>query len=89
MPGCGSQLGEALLLLEQLSESLDTLDSYGNSQQHTFPLGVVPDSLQQSAEGLEVRFSQLYSLLMELRNKHTLTAYLTANRHRVYLVVHI
>ncbi|MBT8147973.1 MAG: ATP-dependent DNA helicase DinG [Gammaproteobacteria bacterium] len=62
------QLGEVLLLLEQLSDSLDSLDSYGNSQQHTFTLGVVPGSLRRAAEGLEVRFAQLHSLLMELQD---------------------
>lgn len=68
MVGCGNQLGEVLLLLEQLSESVDSLDSYGNSQQHTFPLGVVPDSLRQLAESLELRFSQLFGLFTELQD---------------------
>jgi len=68
MTSAGNQLGEVLLLLEQLSESVDSLDSYGNSQQHTFTLGVVPDSLRQAAEGLEVRFAQLYNLLAELQD---------------------
>jgi len=68
MTGCVNQLGEMLLLLEQLSESVDSLDSYGNSQQHTFTLGVVPDSLREAAEAMAVRFSQLYSLLMELQD---------------------
>jgi ATP-dependent DNA helicase DinG len=68
MAGIGNQLAEVLLLLEQLIETTETLDSYGNSQQHTFTLGVVPDSLREAAEGLEVRFAQLYNLLSELQN---------------------
>jgi ATP-dependent DNA helicase DinG len=68
MAGIGNQLGEVLLLLEQLIETTESLDSYGNSQQHTFTLGVVPDSLRQAAEGLEIRFAQLFNLLSELQN---------------------
>ena len=68
MSGAANQLGEVLLLLEQVSTSVDSLDSYGNSQQHTFALGVVPDSLRQSASSLEVRFAQLHNSFAELQD---------------------
>ena len=68
MVGVGNQLGEVLSLLEQLCQSVDSLDSYGNSQQHTFTLGVVPDSLRQAAAGLEIRFAQLHNLFLELQD---------------------
>ncbi|MCP5345817.1 MAG: ATP-dependent DNA helicase DinG [Gammaproteobacteria bacterium] len=64
---CGAGLQEALLILERLTESLDSLDSYGNSRQHTFALGVVPAALRECAEVLEVRYSRLYQHFYELR----------------------
>jgi ATP-dependent DNA helicase DinG len=64
----GEKLGEVLLLLENLRGSLDTLDSYGSSQQHTFALGVIPVELQEAAGALEVRFGQLYNHFYELQD---------------------
>lgn len=64
----GERLGEALLLLEGISESLDSLDSYGNSRQHTFPLGVVPGELRQQAAMLETQYGTLHRYFADLQD---------------------
>ncbi len=61
------RLREVLLLLERLTETLDSLEAYGNSRQHTFALGIVPEVLRESAEVLEMHYGQLYNHFHELR----------------------
>ncbi len=61
------RLNDAWLLLEQTTESVDLLDTYGNSQQHTFSLGVVPEEIRQLAADLEVYFTQLYNQFQQLQ----------------------
>ncbi len=69
MAEAADQLGDVLLLLDQLIESAESMDSYGSSQQHTFALGVVPSSLREAAEGLEIRFAQLFNQISELQSQ--------------------
>ncbi|MBL4819381.1 MAG: ATP-dependent DNA helicase DinG [Gammaproteobacteria bacterium] len=62
------RLNDAWLLLEQTAESVDGLDTYGNSQQHTFNLGQVPEEVRQTAADLETYFSHLFSQFQELQD---------------------
>jgi len=61
------RLGETLLLLEQLSDSLGDLDAYGNNRQHTFELGVVPEELREAAADLKSLYAQLHNAFVELQ----------------------
>ena len=59
-------LQEGWLLLEQILESQESVDSYENRAQYTFELGRVPAELQSLATDLANRFSRLTADLQDI-----------------------
>ena len=61
-----ASLDEGWLLLQQIIESLDSVNSYENRAQYAFELGRVPVALQSFAADLAQRFTRLTSGLQDI-----------------------
>jgi len=63
------ELDHAWILLEQILESLDKVDSYEHRIQHAFKLGVVPMEIQSLAENLANQFTRLASAFQAITDE--------------------
>ena len=59
-------LNQSWLFMEEILESLGTLDVYENRSQYTFQLGQVPDELKELASDLANRFVRLDEMFQEI-----------------------